>query len=490
MLRIHDTLTRTLREVTAGPDGILRFYSCGPTIHDLAHVGNYRTYVWVDVFKRVLRARGTSLRHVMNITDVEDKIIDKARAAGIDVTVPSRLPELTAPYEQAFHEDLATLRILPADQYPHATQMVPEMIELVGRLIERSHAYVADGSVYFRIESMPSYGRLAHLDAAEIRAGARVDHDEYAKADARDFVLWKAWRPGEPRWDSPWGPGRPGWHLECSVMAMKCLGSSTLDVHAGGEDLIFPHHENEIAQSEGATGQPFCRLWMHGAHLRVDGQKMSKSLHNFYTLRDLLGQGHSAQAVRYLLASVHYRAPLNLTREALEAAARAIDRLAETARLLLTASPREDADDPALVARLEQAGRDFDAALDDDLNTSAALGVLFSAVRDVNSALAAASMGRAGLATARDLLARADAVFAVLPPGGFAVQSVRRDVAGSPYEVAAIGEVPVEVLERVVARQAARRARDFAAADRVRAELAAAGWVIEDVPGGARVKRA
>ncbi len=480
-------MSRELVDLTPSADGVLRFYACGPTIHDLPHIGNHRLNTWQDVLKRTARAFGMNVRSVMNITDVEDKIIEKARARGIDVTDPARLPEYTRAFEDAFFEDLASLRIERADAHPRATEFVPQMIDLTRRLVERGHAYVSDGSVYFAVTSLPGYGRLSHLDAQEIQSGARVDSDEYQKDDARDFVLWKASREGEPRWESPWGAGRPGWHLECSVMAMECLGARTIDLHAGGEDLIFPHHENEIAQSEGATGELFCKTWVHCAHLKINGQKMSKSLGNFFTLRDLVAKGLDPVAIRYFLASVHYRAPLNLTMDGLHAATAAVARLNEFSRLL--AAARGSAGAAGLGETIGAATRDFDAALADDLNTSAALGVLFGVVRDVNAALAAGGLPEANLAQARALLSRADSIFAFLPPGGTDVARVAREIGGKAYEVVGVGDVPVEILEKVVGRQAARAARDFARADALRDELAAGGYVVEDVPGGARVRR-
>lgn len=488
-LRLTETMRRAPVDVAPSPDGLLRFYTCGPTVHDLAHVGNHRLYVWHDVLRRTLAARGYRVRSVMNITDVEDKIIEKATQRGIDVTDPARLPEYTREFEHAFLKDLASLRILPDDAYPRATEFVPQMVEMVGRLVERGHAYVSDGSVYFSVASLPGYGKLSHLDAKEIQSGARVDSDEYEKDDARDFVLWKSSKRGEPRWPSPWGAGRPGWHLECSVMSMECLGAETIDLHAGGEDLVFPHHENEIAQSEGATGVTFCRAWVHCAHLKVNGKKMSKSLGNFFTLRDLVGRGIDPVAVRYFLGSVHYRAPLNLTMEGLEAAGAAVARLNELGRLLAAARPGAS-EAPSLVAQVAQAELAFDAALADDLNTSGALGALFGFVRDANAALASGAMSAEALAASRALLAKADAVFAFLPEAGFGVASVVRDIGGRRYEVTGVGDVPGTVLEKVAARQEARSARDFARADELRDELARDGFVVEDVAGGARVRRA
>ena len=487
-LRLHDTMQRDLVEISPGPDGILRFYSCGPTVHDFAHVGNQRLFTFQDVLKRVMTSRGLNVRSAMNVTDIDDKIIDKARARGIDVTDPARLPEYTAEYEKAFFDDLATLRIRPADAHPRATEFVPQMVEMTAKLLERGHAYVSDGSVYFAVASLPGYGKLSHLDKQEIQSGARVDADEYEKNDARDFVLWKAWKPGEPRWESPWGPGRPGWHLECSVMAMQCLGSETIDLHVGGEDLVFPHHENEIAQSEGTTGKTFCRAWVHLAHLRVDGQKMSKSLGNFYTLRDLIAKGFDPVGIRYFLASVHYRAPLNLTFEGLRASEAAVARLNEFARLLATA--RASAiDDASFVKQLTAASSEIDDALADDLNTSGALGVLFGVVRDANAALASGGMSEAALGAARSIVAKADAIFAFLPPQGLGVSRIVRDVAGQPYEVTGTGDVPLEILEKVVGRQSARKSKDFATADALRDELGRGGFIVEDVAGGARVRR-
>jgi len=488
-LRLHDTLTRTLREVTHGDDGIVRFYTCGPTIHDYPHVGNLRLFTWADIVRRTLKLFGHRVRFVMNITDVEDKIIERARGRGIDVADPARLPEYTRHFEEAFHADLASLRILAADVHPRATEFVPQMIAFVEKLIERGHAYVSEGSVYFSIASLPSYGRLSHLEAREINVGARVDADEYVKDDARDFVLWKASKEDEPRWESPWGPGRPGWHLECSVMAMECLGSETIDLHAGGEDLVFPHHENEIAQSEGATGKEFCRIWVHCAHLRVDGQKMSKSLGNFYTLRDLVEKGHDPATIRYFLASSNYRAPMNLTFEGIDAAKSAVERINECARALAAAQPVGVTDD-ALRAKLQQASTEFDDCLADDLNTSGALGALFGVIRDANAALASGGLSTQALAEARAVIDRADSVFAFLPRGGVGVARLVREFGGKPYEVVGVGDVPESVLQAVLDRQEARKSKDFARADALRHGLTRDGYVVEDVPGGARVRRA
>ncbi|MEM7244858.1 MAG: cysteine--tRNA ligase [Acidobacteriota bacterium] len=487
MTVLYDTLTRSPREVTASPDGVLRFYVCGPTIHDYGHVGNFRTFTFTDIARRVLEQRGHDVRFVMNITDVEDKIIQRANDAGLDVRDPARLPDYTRKYEDAFLADCATLRIKKADEHPRATEHVAGMIELVSKLIEKGHAYESEGSVYFEVASLESYGKLSGCTADSTRAGARVDCDEYDKEDARDFVLWKASKDGEPVWDSPWGGGRPGWHLECSVMSTKSLGSNTLDLHAGGEDLVFPHHENEIAQSEGAHGGTYCKHWIHSAHLRVDGQKMSKSLGNFYTLRDLVEKGHDPLAIRYLLASVHYRAPLNLTDDALEAAGKAVERLNEFSRRVVAAKPAGAGEDDELADLVEKHSAEFDANLDDDLCTSGALGALFSVVREVNPAIEKNEASERTLNASRELLEKFDAIFACLKDG-MEAKSVVREIAGKSFEATALGDVPQEILEKVVARAEARAAKDYAAADTLRDEVAGAGFVVEDTRDGARVK--
>jgi len=318
-MRVFNTLTRRTEDLEPITPGHVRLYTCGPTVYDFAHIGNFRTYVWEDLLRRTIRHLGFRITQVMNITDIEDKIIAKAIAHG------TTIDEVTAPFIRAFFEDLDTLGIERAEHYPRATDHIPEMIAIARKLEETGHTYASQGSLYFRIESFPTYGRLSSLEAREIKVGARVDSDEYEKDDARDFVLWKGHRPGEPSWESPYGAGRPGWHLECSAMSMKYLGES-FDLHTGGVDNIFPHHENEIAQSEGATGRPFVRYWMHAAHLMVDAEKMSKSKGNFYTLRDLVARGSDPRALRYLLLATHYRSPLNFTFDALARSAQELQR--------------------------------------------------------------------------------------------------------------------------------------------------------------------
>ena len=464
-VRVHDTLSRELREVTPGMDGILRFYACGPTIHDLPHVGNARLFTWQDLFKRVLRARGYEVLDVMNVTDIEDKIIERSRAAGIDVTDPSRLPEFTARFESAFLDDLKALRVLRPAFMPRATEFVPRMLELVQRLVERGHAYESDGSVYFSVASLPGYGKLSHLEARETVAGARVAADEYDKDDVRDFVLWKASKPGEPRWTSPWGDGRPGWHIECSAMAMDCLGSETIDVHVGGEDLVFPHHEDEIAQSEAATGKPFVRCWLHSAHLLVDGRKMSKSEGNFFTLRDLLAKGFTGRELRYALVSVHYRLPLNFTLENLEAARQTLRRLDAWAERLRekAGGATADASKPGSLAAA------FSGALDADLNISDALGNLFEALRESNRRMDGNELGAKDAA---ELWRDWKAVERVL---GLPAS----DPAGAPPEIAALAEE----------RKAARQAKNWKRSDELRDTIHAKGWSVKDSPEGYKLTK-
>src|SRR5580658_3096944 len=378
-LRFYNTLTQQVEPFAPLHDNTVRMYTCGPTVYNFVHIGNFRTFTFQDILRRWLRARGYKLDHVMNITDVEDKIIRNAAAEH------KSLPEYTEKYTQAFLEDSAALRLERPERMVKATEHIQEMVHAIQELDQRGYTYRSDGSVYYRISKFPEYGKLSHNDFSGIRAGARVDSDEYDKADARDFVLWKARKEEEPFWDSEIGPGRPGWHIECSVMAMKYLGE-TLDIHAGGVDLIFPHHENEIAQSEAMTQKPFSRFWLHSEHLSVDGQKMSKSLGNFYTLRDLAKKGHAPEAVRYLLASVPYRKKLNFTFEGLNGAATSIERL-RNYKLRLATGKFAEGINPAIADRTEAALNAFDEALDDDLNTAEALGAVFEYIRDTNAAM-------------------------------------------------------------------------------------------------------
>ena len=456
-MKIFNTLTRQLAEFVPQEPGKVRMYTCGPTVYDHVHVGNLRYFVFVDLLRRVFARRGYGLHHVMNLTDVEDKIIAGMQRTGQD------LSSFTQPYIDAFFVALDTLRIERPEVCPRATEHIDEIIALVARLRDAGHTYEKDGSVYYRIHSFAEYGKLSGFNLDEVQSGARVDRDEYDKDDARDFVLWKAKKEGEPFWDSPVGPGRPGWHIECSAMAMRYLGES-FDIHCGGEDLIFPHHENEIAQSEGATGRPFAKYWLHLRHLLVDGQKMSKSLGNFFTLNDLIAKGHHPLAIRLFLLRAHYRAPLNLSEEGLRADAEARERIVGCYRRLAEMS----AEGPAGEAGQEatRAREAFDAALDDDLNTPNAVAACFELVRQANQRMAEGSLTKEGAAAAQAAFEDMDSVLGILP------------------EAAAGADAGID--GRVEERQAARKARDFATADRIRDELAAEGIVLEDTQEGVR----
>jgi cysteinyl-tRNA synthetase len=463
-LRFYNTLTQQVENFSPLDDNVVRMYSCGPTVWNYAHIGNLRTFTFVDILRRWLRARGYRLDHVMNITDVDDRIIQQAMAAH------QSLADYTAVYEKAFLDDCATLRLERPEHLIRATTCIDDMAEAIRKLGEKGYTYQSDGSVYFSIAKFPAYGRLSHADFSGIRAGARVDTDRYEKADARDFALWKAPKEGEPFWETAIGPGRPGWHIECSVMAMKYLGE-TLDIHSGGIDLTFPHHENEIAQSEALTGKPFVRYWLHAEHLIVNEQTMSKSLGNFYTLRDVLEQGNAPEAVRYLLASVPYRKKLNFTFDSLHSAATAIERLRNFKWRLETEKFSAGAND-ALLGRAHEAAKRFDEAMDDDLNTAEALGAAFEFVRQANIAMDAGEFRAGNAAPALEFLAHFDAVFDVLRPG---------------EQQTAISDAEIEAL--IEERNQVRKARNFARADEIRQQLAARAVVIEDTKEGTRWKR-
>lgn len=463
-LQVHNTLTRRLEplEPRPGSEKTLSLYTCGPTVYAFAHIGNFRAYVFEDLLQRHLQERGFTVRRVMNLTDVDDKTIRGAVTAGIP------LGDYTRPFKEAFFEDARTLRLLPADDYPAATddKQIARMISMIGTLMERGHAYQAeDGSVYFRIASFPGYGKLAHVDLAGQRPGQRVASDEYDKEAAADFALWKAWVPGDGSvgWESPWGRGRPGWHIECSAMATGLLGP-TIDIHCGGVDNIFPHHEAEIAQCECAGEAPFVRYWMHCAHLMVEGSKMAKSAGNFFTLRDLLEQGWTGREVRYALISVHYRGALNFTMEGLAAARTALARLdAWRERLQETAGSENNAESP------DPATEGFFDALDDDLNISGALAVLFETLRASNRLM---DEGTLTAPQARGLLHWLGRVNGVL---------------GMEPEAAAT--LPPEVAELAATRAAARAAKEWGKSDELRDQIAALGWTVKDTKDGQRVSK-
>ena len=468
-LRFFNSLGRELEEFHPLEPGLARIYCCGPTVYNDPHIGNLRTFLFEDLLHRSLKYLGYRVVLVMNITDVDDKTIRNANAAGLS------LDAYTAPFIDSFLADLGKLHVEPATVYPRATEHIAELLALFERLVEAGHAYVSEGSVFFRIASDPDYGRLSGFNLDEVQQGERVASDEYGKDDIRDFVLWKAAKPSEPAWDSPWGRGRPGWHIECSAMSMKYLGES-FDLHCGGVDLIFPHHENEIAQSEGATGKPFAHTWLHSEHLIVDGEKMSKSLGNQYVLADLLARGISPRVLRYFLISVHYRQKINFTFAGLEAAAGALRRLDEL-RFRLGSAPEAGPPRPEIAAACRELGQGFAAALSDDLNVSQALAALFGLVKEVNVAIEAGALGEGDRDRVLAALADVDRVLAVLDAGAW------------PAAQPASGPGDEEIEQAIAARQAARAARNFAEADRLRDELLAQGVVLEDTPQGTRWKR-
>jgi cysteinyl-tRNA synthetase len=463
-LRLFNTLGGRVEPLAPLSPPKLGFYACGPTVYDRAHVGNFRTFVAVDVFRRTLRHLGYSVLEVMNITDVDDRIIQKAQEAGKD------LSSFTAGFIQAFLEDSAALRIERPEHMPRATEHIKDMIDLISRLQERGHTYSAEGSVYFRIASFPEYGRLSRLDASGIQAGTRVDTDKYEKENARDFVLWKR-KSDEPewaQWEAPFGRGRPGWHIECSAMSRRYLGDS-FDLHAGGEDLIFPHHENEIAQSTGGTGRPLARHWMHVKHLLIDNETMSKSKGNFFTIPWLVAQGHRPEAIRYLLAGAHYRKPLNFGFEGLQQAASALERVhGLVVRLdeVTGEGPEGAAAEACLAARSA-----FDEALADDLNTPEALAAVHGLVSRANGLLADGALTCSGALRVKAELGAMDGVFGVLLP-----KAAEEGLSGE--EQALFDE-----------RQEARKRREFSRADAARARLEALGVLLEDTPQGTRWRR-
>ena len=463
-LRLYNTLTQQVEPFTPADGRTVRMYTCGPTVYNFVHIGNLRTFMFQDLLRRWLRAQGWTLNHVMNITDVEDKIIRSA------VEQHKTIAEYTSVYEKAFLDDIRTLRIEIPERLVRATEHIPEMAEAIEGLEQKGFTYETEGSVYYRIANFPEYGKLSHKDFGGIRAGARVDVDEYDKDDARDFVLWKARKEGEPSWQTSVGDGRPGWHIECSVMAMKYLGE-TLDIHTGGVDLIFPHHENEIAQSEALTGKQFVRFWLHSEHLMVEGQKMAKSLGNFYTLRDLLERGNKPETIRYLLLSLPYRSKLNFTFDGLKAAETAVERLRNYKLRLDTASFPEGLSE-SIAKCTEQSQQRFVDALNDDLNTAEALGAVFEFVRDTNSAMDSGEFKLGNVKPALALLEQFDSVFNVL--------------AVTPAE-SGITEADIEA--KVAERAAAKKARNFARADEVRKELLEQGVILEDTKDGVRWKR-
>ena len=455
-MQVFNSLTRRTEPLEPLADNTIRLYTCGPTVYNFAHIGNFRAYTFEDILRRVIQFNGMKVKQVMNLTDVDDKTIRGANAAGVALT------DYTKTYKDAFFADLKVLNIQPAEVYPAATDHIPEMIALVEKLVEKGVAYKSDdGSVYFAVTKFPGYGKLAHIDFDHQRTGARCAADEYDKENVGDFALWKAWEEsdGPVGWDSPWGRGRPGWHIECSAMSMKYLGE-TFDLHTGGIDNLFPHHENEIAQAEAATGKEFVKTWMHCAHLRVNGEKMSKSLGNFFTLRDLLDKGWTGREIRYVLVNAHYRQGLNFAFSALEDARKSLERIDRCVDALAARAKDEPA--PAFAQEALDA---FTAAVNDDLNIPKAFAALFELVRETN---ASGTCSKAVL----EVFQKMDTVLGVIFFGK-----------------AAKAEVPAEVQALLDARAAARAAKNWAESDRLRDEIAAAGWSVKDSKDGQSVTK-
>jgi cysteinyl-tRNA synthetase len=469
-IRLHNTLTNELQPLEPLHAGEVRMYTCGPTVYASAHIGNFRTFMFQDVLRRFLKSQGLRVMQVMNVTDVDDRIIQSAAAAGIGIR------EYTDKYIKAFLEDIGALHIQMPEELVRATDHIDDMVALIEKLEQRGLTYKSGGSIYYRIAKFPDYGKLSKIDMAGMQDGARVDVDQYEKESARDFALWKAPKPGEHFWETRIGPGRPGWHIECSAMAMKYLGD-TLDIHTGGIDLAFPHHENEIAQSEAATGKPFVRTWLHAEHLIVEGQKMSKSLGNFYTLRDLFARGHKPSTVRFLLISVPYRRQLNFTEDGLVQARNSIERLRNFVTRLKTAQfpAGQNAENEKRIAKSEN---DFDAGLADDINTAMALAAVFDLVRDLNTSMDRGEFLQQDAPRALAAMEEFDAVLALVEDDdddelaklGFKSETPRMDAAA------------IDAL--IADRQAAKKARNFKLADEIRQKLSDSGILLEDSKDG------
>ncbi len=490
-IRLYNTLSGKIEDFHPIDAGHVRMYACGPTVYDYGHIGNFRTFIAVDLLYRFLRQSGYDVRYVMNITDVDDKIIRNASRDGVTVQ------QYTAKYTQAFLEDSATLNI-SQPILVRATEHIQEMAEFIGELVNKGFAYrTDDGSYYFRIAKFPEYGKLSKKDFAGMTDGARVDVDEYEKDSARDFALWKAPKPDEASWETPIGPGRPGWHIECSVMSMEELGPS-FDLHAGGEDLIFPHHENEIAQSEALSGQQFARYWFHARFLLVEGQKMSKSLGNFFTLRDLVLKGHKPSSIRWLLTQVPYRNQLNFTFDGLNAAASSVEKL-RNFRFRLTSSQFAAGSNPAMSKLAAETAQRVNGALSDDLNTAEAQGAIFDMLRKTNTALDAGEVRQDDVQALLSTLECFDAIFGVLKDDDqpkmkavldWARTAGREDISPQLLEIAGSAQVTDDdVNQKLAAMEAARKTRNFKQSDALRAELTAAGIIVENTKDGVRWRR-
>ena len=488
-LRFFNTYSRQIeefepRDPSARP---IRMYTCGPTVYSRAHIGNFRAYIFEDLLQRHLELRGYTVHRVMNITDVDDKTIRGAHEAGVP------LREFTAQFKKAFFEDAETLRIKGADEYPAATDQryIDRMVDMIATLISKGLAYHADdGSVYFRINKFPDYGKLAHFDLTQLQSTGRVKHDEYDKEHIGDFALWKAWdeEDGDVKWDSPWGPGRPGWHIECSAMAMTLLGDQ-IDIHCGGVDNIFPHHEAEIAQSEGVTGKKFVRCWLHCAHLLVDGQKMAKSLGNFYTVPDVLAKGYTGRELRYALLRVHYRVPLNFTWEGMNEARESLGRIDEWLARLREIAQEENVQRLTPNAQRPIEGSDFENALDDDLNISAALGFLFERINETNRAMDENKLDATTAAAWMNWWERINHVLRFEPdePGVRVLVAQTGELKLTGTLVAE--KIPAEVARLAKERAQARLAKDFRKSDELRNKLNALGWEVRDTKDGQTITR-
>lgn len=464
-INIFNTLTRQKEPFRAIDNNKVKIYTCGPTVYDYAHIGNFRAFLFEDLLKRWLRYRGFKVTHIMNLTDVDDKTIKGSQKQAI----PLRL--YTEFYVKAFFEDIKALNIEPADVYPKATDHIPEMIEIIKTLLQKGYAYRGeDGSIYYAVSKFPEYGKLSHIKVDELKAGARVSQDEYAKEEAQDFALWKAWTPedGEVYWESELGKGRPGWHIECSAMSMKYLGG-TFDIHCGGIDNMFPHHENEIAQSEAANGKIFVNYWMHNEHLQVEGKKMSKRFGNFYTLRDLLAKGYDPIVIRYLLLSTHYRQQFNFTFEGLEAAKGAIERLRNLTRRLHNFEGKSS--EGKVAVQLKHVRQCFGEAMDDDLNISIALAALFDFVREINNLLDSNTVSKEEAVEVGGLLMQFDNVLGVIG------------------EVEVEEALPSDIDALVQKREAARKSKNWKEADLIRAQLKSMGIIVEDTAQGVRWRK-
>jgi len=461
-LRFFNTLTRQKEEFYTVHPGEVRMYTCGPTVYDFAHIGNFRAYIFGDILHRYLEYKGYKVTYVTNITDVDDNTIRGSQKEGLP------LAEYTKRYKEAFFEDLKSLNIKPADVYPEATAHVKEMAALVSNLIRKGHAYENEGSTYYRISSFPRYGGLSHMDMSALKAGARVAADQYEKEQVADFALWRGWdeKDAESFWETEVGKGRPGWHIECSAMSMKYLGKH-FDIHTGGVDLIFPHHENEIAQSEAATGEKFVNFWLHNEHLMVEGRRMAKSLGNYYTLRDILNKGYNPIAIRYLLLATHHRQQLNFTFDGLEAAKNALQRLYDFVDNLKRVKGEKD--NPEANAIVQKAKKDFEEALDDDLNTSEALGVIFTLIKDMNRLMDEKKISSSDASKVLTVVNEFDSVLGLL----------KREELILDEEVKALIEKRVD----------ARKERNFKLADQIRKELEEKGIILEDTPEGTKWKR-